>query len=73
MKKLRQVFDSVLKLGYYKNTGSLQTVLENEFYQWSLEFYNSKTKSEIKEFKSSKQNNICYLRNEFYKFNDKKK
>lgn len=72
-KKLRQVFDNILKYGYYRNTGSLQTVLENEFYQWSLEFYNSKTKSEIKEFKSSKQNNICYLRNEFYKFNDKKK
>lgn len=71
-KKLRQIFNTILKYGYLRNTGSLITVLDNEFYQWTNEFCSRMTKEEKKKFKNEMGTNVCWIRNEFYRWKSSK-
>lgn len=67
-KHLRSVAHSVFKYGNYKRTGSLTTTLENQFYNWCRELYNSSNAEVRSNIRDKVYMNICFLRDEFLKW-----
>ena len=65
-KRLRSVAQSVIKTGHYKYMSSLLTPLENEFYGWCKNLYNSLNTEERKELADKSYTNIIHLRKTFF-------
>lgn len=70
-KHMRSVAHSVLKSGNYRYTGSLLTPIENKFYGWCKMLYTSLATEDRTNLADKVNTNICYLRNEFFKWMSK--
>jgi len=64
-KRLRGVAQSVIKHGHYKYMGSLLTPLENEFFGWCKNLYQTLSAEDRRELADKSYTNIVHLRKTF--------
>lgn len=69
-KHMRSVAQSVLAYGQYRYTGSLTSVMANEFYGFCKKKAESLSPTERQQLKQKSFNNICTLRDEFFKWKE---
>ena len=71
-KKLRGVFQTYMKYGYYRNTGCLLSTLDNEFLLYVKELYDKSEKEDRRKITEEYGNNICEIRRKFYEWKNNK-